>query len=493
MKKLYLLIPLLFISLLLFAKWDMIWSQSNNLCITATNYGVIGHNVLTGDAGGYWPSGYPDENYIYGGGLWFAGLIDIDNGVSFDTLVSAGYNPSSGVSEYCPGDGSDAPLYDNPLERLYNSVNDWPPMNSDSSIVFDSIVSDYDTYTFLSDMDSSQHFTYENYPLDILVHQFTYQWNNPTLVNTVFVRYIIKNARRDTHDIENAYFSFVMDGDIGNESGTLANDLLGFIDTMTVDYCGVNDTLMHLNIAYQFQLEPEISWTHDTHILSAIILESPNTGPDSIDLYHNGSYFIGPNSGIGLTSLSPFSLVNDPSTMEERYQMLAGYDHLYFDPSDPEASYEPFPSWGQGVSGYPGQTLDSIEAGDKRFSMACGPFSLAYGDSIAITVALTINMNPEDVVPNALTLMQAWQDGTLGIDEYLDQELSIDVNCSFNKLIIDNNNNYSSTVSIMDITGRIIDNVELHNGINYYSPQKSGTYFIISKNNRVLGKAVIVK
>lgn len=478
-----------------YAKWDMLWVDGNQFCITATNYGVIGHDVLTGAAGGYWPAGYPDENYIYGAGLWFGGLINIDNGAFTDTLVSAGYRPISGVSEYVPGDASDGPVYDNPLERIYNSTNDWPPLNSDSSIVFDSIVSDYDTYALLSDMDPSQHFTSENYPLYILVQQFTYQWDNPILNNTVFIRYVIKNERVDAKDIENAYFSFVIDGDIGNESGTKANDLLGFVDTMTVDYNGVSDTLMHLSTVYQFQLEPETTWTHETHILSATILESPNTGPDSIDLYHNGSYIIGPYSEIGMTSLSQFTLVTDPSTMEKRYQLMAGYNHLYFNPSDPEVSYEPFPSWGHGVPDYPGQTIDSAEAGDKRFCMSCGPFDLPYGDYVAFTVALSINMNPEDIVPNTLTLMEAWQNSTLSIENEMktEQDADIDVKHSFNKLIIDNSNNNSDMISIMDISGRVVDNIHIHSGINYYYPRNNGIYFVIDKDSRVLGKAVIVK
>ncbi|MDY6787538.1 MAG: hypothetical protein SVK54_05370 [candidate division WOR-3 bacterium] len=421
MKRFSFLFIFIIMFLSIYCVWDMIWSDGNEFHITATNYGVIGSDVINGGTGGYWPSGYPEENYIYGSGIWFGGLVDSitpGNDTIIDTLVSLGYNPSSGISELCPGDGSDAPEYDNELQRVYNSRDDWPPMRADSTVWFDSTFSDYDTYCFFSDKDPAQHFTTENIPMGITVKQWTYQWTIGLLNDVVFLRHVIKNENDDSLDIHDCYYAFSVDADIGNESSTTGfNDLAGFIDTMTVDYMDASDTLMQLNTVYQFQLEPETTWVHEPRILSLVMLETPIT-EEPIDLYHDGVFFIPPHEQLGMTSLWPRGLIiSGPSVKEEYYQIMAGYDFYTYDPSDPETSYLPFPYYGNGVTGYPGQSEDSLDYGDKQFCMSSGPFDLDYGDSTIVTMAFVINQQPSDIVPNTLELMELWETGTMGIED----------------------------------------------------------------------------
>ena len=392
---------LVFIALLmciaLYARWSMEWQDGNEFVVSLTNYGIVAHDVLTGDAGGFWPSAYPGENYIYGSGLLFGGIVDGNNDGILDTLVSVGYNPQS---EFVPGEAEDKPLYSNKYERVYNSSYAWPPRDYYGYVIHDSIVSVSDMYAAFSDLDASQHFTNENYPIGIVVHMSSYTLPGTLMNNTVIIRCIVKNVRHDNQTIHDAYAAWAYDMDIGNESGSSANDLIGFIDTLTY-----NNIKEHISTVYQFQTDSEPGWHDRPGIPSVVLLETPIAQTD-IDLYHDGSYIIPAGDPIGLTAMGYYSLATFPSTKEERYQVLAGYDHMNFNPSDPEAYYMPFPQWGQGMAGYPGQTQS--ESGDKRFSMSTGPFDIAPGDSIIYTFALIINEDSSCILYNAQYIKDIW-------------------------------------------------------------------------------------
>ncbi|MCK4523696.1 T9SS type A sorting domain-containing protein, partial [candidate division WOR-3 bacterium] len=96
------------------------------------------------------------------------------------------------------------------------------------------------------------------------------------------------------------------------------------------------------------------------------------------------------------------------STKQQRYQVMAGYNHIDYDTLDPEASYRPFPSWGNNNPGYPGQNEDVLAANDKRFIMSCGPFDLPYGDSVSIVFAIAISNNPDDIIEHSLLIINFW-------------------------------------------------------------------------------------
>ncbi len=412
-------------------KWSMEWVDISQLNMTISNYGIFGHNVLTGDAGGYWPAGFPAENYLYGCGIWFGALIDTgfkvvdgDTIILKDTLVSVGYNPNSGASEMSPGDGSDAPLYSNPYEMVYKSTTNWPPNDADGIVIFDSTVSMQDTYCEYSDKDAGQHFTIENKPLGFEIRQSTYAWVGPLKEDIVFMVFRIKNARDDEKSLNKCFVGVATDCDIGNESGSAANDLLGFIDTMTYE-----GKLMQMNLGYQFQLESEAGWAHDPGIVAFKYMQSPIV-TEPIDIYHDGSVVINPGIDtiidtltgketykpreIGMTTFNYFTLATDPTTKQERYQVLAGYNHLNWDPNNPESCYSPFPDWGSNNTGYPGQNMPSASANDQRFLMASGPFTLQNDSTSIVVVAVMVAKTVDELLPKAITAQSVYDAGFKG-------------------------------------------------------------------------------
>ncbi|MDD3804524.1 MAG: hypothetical protein PHW02_09110, partial [bacterium] len=315
----------------------------NEMNMYISNFGIYGQNNWTGNAGGWWPRAYPSETYIFGAGVWVGALVDTgftvdgtDTTWLTDTLVTCGYNPNTGGTEFVPGDidpnSPDRPTpYVNPWDIVYISTNDnggqpWPIKTTAGG---DSVVSMQDSYCEYNDKDPSEHFTTDNKPLEIEVMQTTYAWVGPLKEDIVFIKFDIRNDRTDGEDLKKCFVGLAADNDIGNEADDAANDLLGFIDTMTVDYNGVTDTLMQINVGYQFQLESEAGWTNYPGVIAYKYMESP-IATDTVDVYHDGSFIVDPGSRIGMTTFNFFTIATDPSTKQARYVTLAGYDHTAF-------------------------------------------------------------------------------------------------------------------------------------------------------------------
>jgi hypothetical protein len=102
---------------------DMKWSDLNHWSCPFCNDGRWGIDITTGSgvAGGSWPQ--PLKNfYVFGGGPWVGGIV------GNDTLVTMGYNPNSGFTEFGPtlcrywrqGTADSA-------DRVYKYPGDWPP------------------------------------------------------------------------------------------------------------------------------------------------------------------------------------------------------------------------------------------------------------------------------------------------------------------------------------------------------------------------------
>ncbi len=391
-KKVFSILILIFLfSVSINANYDMKWYEDNQLGLAITNFGSFGHNTNTGGAGAYWPAGYTDERYIYGAGLWFGGLVNTFGPLVLDTLVTVGYTP---YTEFIPGKNIDDEQNPEYIVYFSNSDNNgygWPIKDRNGN---DYVFSETDMFCQFNDKDTSSHLSSENRPLDIEVSMYGYEWNYDILQNVKIIKYVIKNARVDEEAIKNAYIGLFIDSDIGNEVGTSANDLLGFIDTITI-----NNRLVRLNTVYQFQMDSEPGWVNKPGIISYVLLETPPACED-IDLYRDRSFIIKSGEEAGLTSLQDISLLTMPVNKIERYKALAG-DYVN----------NPFPQWGNGIENYPGQTQSY--GGDKIFIMSSGPFLLEAGDSLEFVFAISINDNPDDIVPNAEKLIYFWKNGEI--------------------------------------------------------------------------------
>jgi hypothetical protein len=329
--------------------------NANAWTIKTTNYGPIVFPESPG-SGGFW--GGPGYNYIYGGGMWVGALDTLDA-----AHVSAAYHPNSGASEMGPANpytwdwtnwASDS------VSRMYLSTDPadlaaWPLRDAGNNPVVKSIQDGYATY---SDQNPAFTFTGES-PVGVRVRQSSYAWNTGSNNDVVYFRFTVINASGDS--LRNVYAGPCFDADIGDESGSLANDRTDF------DYTR--------NLAIQYQTDPEPGWP-SVGQFGCRYFESPlnNTG-DTVHVVDNQfSHNIAPGAPLGLTAFKIFTISIDPATDPDRYSVMQGYDYttMVMDAYDETGSTTP---------------------GDKRFVMCSGPFNLAVGDSVIIATAVMAAAN----------------------------------------------------------------------------------------------------
>jgi len=335
----------------------MRWSTISNFQFPVTNYGILGHNVPAGIAGGIWPRGSGNA-YIFGGGVWFA---TIKEGHKY---VAVGYNPNSGESHFCPGpirfdaEGNIIRKWeDNPEDILYFSTDydtlgnalasapdfaqgtTWPIRDANGKPVY---VSGQDMYCVYNDADPSYDSEYgpASQPLDIEIHQTVYTWGLPFAKDYFFVIYDVIN--RSGTLLDSCWLAPAYDPDIGDAG----DDRVAFYEEDP-----------SLNLGYVYDNDGDEGWANPPGVLGCDFLESP----------------IDPNTGeqLGLVTWRNWVIENDPKTDAARYDFMSAGT------KDPDTA-----------------------PGDKRFCAATGPFALADGDTARVVVAFVMGKDLETMVSN---------------------------------------------------------------------------------------------
>ena len=332
--------------------------QKNNFFIGMTNYGQLGQVRGGGDAYGFWPAPAidvngdlvpPTMNYIFGWGLWIGAQVrSTKPGKTRDTLTTIGYNPNNSSGEYTPGAviGGVPQSTAAAAVKIYSSLDDdWPLLTTSGK---DSVLSVEDTRCTYNDYGLANHAT-GGRPLKVEVTQTTYSWNYPTNQDIIFFMFEVKNTGTDT--LFDLYLAPTADCDIGNESGTAANDVCYFDGTT--------------NMTYQYQVSAnEVGWSRDAGCVGFMFLESPRatkdyTFPDGYKIYKD--------SIIGLFAFKNFNIAIDPPDDIAQYKELAGYNYTTgeFKRLDPKPS-----------------------PGDCRFMESTGPIDMAPGATARTIVAV---------------------------------------------------------------------------------------------------------
>lgn len=332
--------------------------QKNNFFLAITNYGQLGQIKGGSGAYSYWPAPAVDANglivppamnYVYGWGLWIGGQVrSTKPGKTRDTLCTVGYNPNNSTGEYTAGAviGGVPQSVAAPDVKIFSSLGgDWPLKTSDMQ---DSILSVEDTRSIYNDYGLANHAT-GGRPLQVEVTQTTYEWNYPTNQDIIFFLFEVKNTGSDS--LFDVYLAPTADCDIGNESGTAANDVC-YYDATT-------------DMSYQYQVSPtEAGWTRQAGCVGFMFLESPKatkdyTFPDGYKIYKD--------STIGLFAFKNFNIAIDPPDDISQYKELAGYNYTTgeFKRLDPKPS-----------------------PGDCRFMESTGPIDMAPGATAKTIVAV---------------------------------------------------------------------------------------------------------
>jgi hypothetical protein len=398
MKKI--LIPLMIIAVLGFARtayninppgyrnFEIKEHNINQVQMSLSNYGKFGQTAA-GGAGCWWPKG-TGQSYIFGAGSWF-GTIDEATG---DTLVTIGYGPHGGESEYAPGLGGWT--ISDPNAVLFMYPTNWPAPVSALPMAPQTSKSHQDSWCAYNDLDATYHMAGDTRPIGLEVYQTVYAWNLTTTQNIIFIRYELKNV--SGKQLTKCFFGVCTDNDIGNESG-VGNDIISGIVGQWYRFPGSSDSIYVDNLGYQWQEADETGW--NPPVPGAVgfdYLQSPydlvvgaDKDHDSIpDQYERDSAYFASSvppskwdvngNGVpdwrdpaeipqyGMTAFKRFTLNLEPNKDNERYVTMSGRNFK-------TGAYEPY---------------DTIPPApdDQRFLQVSGPFTLEADSMVTVLVGV---------------------------------------------------------------------------------------------------------
>jgi hypothetical protein len=333
---------------------DAKYLTANNIKMPIQNDAVFGQNPYTGRAGTEWPQG-TGNMYIYGAGIWIGAQIPYGSG--FKKVVSYGYNPNDGYSEWGPGiitapytadHGVAGPPITWPI-LLSTESDSWTSREDSLWPVKDSLenpkfVSAEDSWCFYNDADILYHDAQADSgdQLNVFVKQTTYSFSSKLDKNIIFVVWDIYN--QGDRDLDSVYIGITCDPDLGNAT----DDMIGFDSTR--NFCWV----------YNYNLEYDQDIQGRPGMMGFRYFQSPLDSAGGTQL--------------GLTALTLFTIDTDPANDEERYNLMAGLTKS------------------GGIR--PGGRFDvDVSPQDKRFCQSSGPFKLKMGDSTRVVFGVVAGEN----------------------------------------------------------------------------------------------------
>lgn len=378
--------------------FDLQQNKVSNIEFYTTNYGIFGLNVRGNVGGGYWPR-RGNNQYIFGGGIWFAAKKTPPGSQTGEKrkLCVISYNPNSGASWMVPGSINDGDEVQNNLRdkyRVYFSTDfrpndgavristdgpNWPIWDTDPNgeIKVDryfgryepevqkrnnstypkgpAFISGEDIFAVFKDTDLQRYEGGEDiqrakgYPMRLQFEQMFYTWGFGDYKDFMFMKYDIINFSADT--LQECYMAPAFDMDIAtrtNTQGGAANDRTRFY---------FEDE--SLNLAVQWSNSDRGEGGKDFGYIGFDFLESPAVDADSV-IRKDKKVFTNEEQ-LGLHAFRNWIIQNDPVDDDSRYNFLS--EEVKDGDTGP---------------------------GDKRFLMSTGPFKLRPNDTARVVIGLVM-------------------------------------------------------------------------------------------------------
>lgn len=362
----------------------------NQVELQITNYGKFGP--------AQWPIG-SGQSYICGAGIWF-GTIDSITG---DTLVTIGYGPSGGQSEFIPG-LKDMPI-SHPNAIIYMYPDPWPAPQDTFPMAPQETVSHQDSWCCYNDCDSLYHMPGDTRPIGIEIYQTVYAWDEPAIEDVIFMTYKVKNV--SGHNLKDCYIGVSVDSDSdefqsGNQNTAIIkrvyfiNGALYVIDNLAYQWT-YNDSNPGIGaIGFDLVQTPfDLQWGADKdndgipdqyerdslYYWNNVPLNKWDVDNDGVPDWRDASE----NPQLEMTAFKRFTLDLEPGFDPERYLTLAGYNYI-------TGQYEPY------------DTIIS-PPGDQRFLISSGPFDIDVDSIISMTFAVVLADYGIDATPPAETCL----------------------------------------------------------------------------------------
>lgn len=404
--------------------FDLQRNTVSNISFYTSNYGIFGLDTKRGEGGGYWPRGSQNQ-YIFGGGIWFAAIKNRPDTNIQKKYVEVTYNPNSGKSWMVPGriddgdavddkdiykyrtyfstdmlpnsgeprvaaDGPSWPIWDassNPKDTLKKNryfgyyIPNVNERNRDKYSKGPAFISGEDIFCTYKDTDL-KYFEggfnkrkNEGYPLRLQFEQMIYSWGFGDYRDFIFIKFEITNRSNDT--LKSCWMAPVMDVDIARAPNTrsgAANDRVRFYEsdpTKNLAFQWTNNNLGEAGrgfgyLGFDFLESPAVIHSYDT-----VVVRDNNGNPiDTIlrekitpetGFVRKDSTFYSNSSQLGLVTFRNWPIEIDPQGDEERYDFMAL-----------------------------GQREGDTGPGDKRFMMATGPFNMRPNDTVRVVVGIIL-------------------------------------------------------------------------------------------------------
>jgi len=374
----------------------------NNLQMVVSNIGSFAFDpsgYFGKNDGLYFPRG-TDKTVVFAAGLWMGARVNGSPRVSI-----AEYS-----SEFVPGPMVDgAHQSDRPGFRVYKvGRNDdasnpdyasWPyadgapvvsAANGEDSLDEDGyriphILADQTLYSVYNDADPAAHNNNAGatLPLGVQVQQMVFGYERGgSLGNTVYIAYQIINAGDNL--LEDTYISLWSDPDVGDAS----DDLVG---------C---DTALSLGFAYN-EGDDDV-YGRGVPAVGFDFLQGPSV-PSPGDSARFFGWWRHGYRNLPMTSFNNYGNGRDPQNSIETYNYMKGLEpsgEQVVNPITGETTL--FQLTGDPVTG--NGWLD-VNAGDRRFMMTSGPFTMAPGDTQSVVVAVLVGQGSDAL--SSITALRA--------------------------------------------------------------------------------------
>ena len=355
--------------------------DANEVRLGLVSSGQIGTQIFTGNGAGFWPKD-TSNNYIFGTGLWIAGIADIDGDGEVEMNGIQGYDPLSGASEFAPGRVEDDP--ESIFSRLYVSTDaadliDWPIEFRDE-VDQPILYSLQDIVGIYNDVNGRNLFALG--PLGIRVEQrsmaFAGGRNTHTIIFVWDLTNVSESLPNGPYTFEDAYIGLDSDMDIGYE---FADDRTSFFTWQETDR---GDSIPIMTAFAWDDDFDESNFDRIPGMIGVKYLFSPGDDTDGID-----------NDGDGLIDESPANGIDDDGDglideWDEVDQLgLVNYTY-HHSPSapglrpDPETDAE---IWRMMACDPPSECVETDEKTDIRFLMSSGPFDWQPDQTVRVAIA----------------------------------------------------------------------------------------------------------
>ncbi len=400
---------------------------ANEVLMWVGNNGDGSHDPNTNRSGFYWPGGINNtgKSAIFQDGLFWGGKVngeirvngnDYRHGLKPGNILPDGtasnfsdpkfrvYKIKKGWDYIPPSTERDkyfynfinwpgnlgAPWIDNNNDGIFTSGIDQPDFIGDEVLFY--VANDLDTNT--------SRFTYGSDPIGLEFQTTIFGFEREDLRNVVFKKYVVIN--KSTNTINDLFFSYFADDDLGNASD---------------DYAGC-DTI--LNLAFCFNGDDNDEWVYGLPpAVGHMFLQTPHK-PST---YSDSAFFNNKwNKGFRDTPLTSFVMYiggnyiyRDPQQGSydgslQLYNYMQGkiWDgNPFIDPLTGNVtkfilSGDPINStgWFEGPGGWPGGPPPA----DRRYLITTGPINMAPSDTQEVVIAILINRGTDRL--NSLALLK---------------------------------------------------------------------------------------